>query len=208
MAASSFRVVSMSRTCGMFSRMTGESVSRAAAMQGSAAFFAPLMRTVPRSGSPPRITNLSMNESLHGYCSGECASQVLTGRARENESTTEDTEDTEEIFVSRLCLRQCYSVANMTVRFLQSGNGLGSAYARGQHHDRDWGSIAAGCESVAGGVVIGSSRLFQDADRALDEFLVLGPDVDHEVAVDVAEARHGPGRDHIQNHFVGRACFH
>src|SRR5579864_3335861 len=29
-------------------------------MQGSAAFFAPLMRTVPRSGSPPRITNLSI----------------------------------------------------------------------------------------------------------------------------------------------------
>ena len=42
-------------------------------MQGSAAFFAPLTRTVPSSGSPPRITNLSMNESLHGYCSGEFA---------------------------------------------------------------------------------------------------------------------------------------
>ena len=36
------------------------SVSRAAAMQGSAAFLAPLTRTVPSSGSPPRMTNLSM----------------------------------------------------------------------------------------------------------------------------------------------------
>ena len=45
MAASSFRVVSNSRTCGMFSRVTGSSVSNAAAMHGSAAFFAPLMRT-------------------------------------------------------------------------------------------------------------------------------------------------------------------
>src|SRR3954447_4583100 len=60
MAASSLRVVSMSRTCGMFSRMTGSSVSRAAAMAGSAAFLAPLMRTVPSRGFPPRITNLSM----------------------------------------------------------------------------------------------------------------------------------------------------
>ena len=54
------RSVSMSRTWGMFSRMTGSSVSRAAAMAGSAAFLAPLMRTVPSSGLPPRMTNLSM----------------------------------------------------------------------------------------------------------------------------------------------------
>ena len=60
MAESSLRVVSMSRTCGMFSRITGSSVRRAAAMAGSAAFLAPLMRTVPSRGLPPRITNLSM----------------------------------------------------------------------------------------------------------------------------------------------------
>ena len=38
----------------------GSSVSRAAAMQGSAAFFAPLTRMVPSSGSPPRMTSLSI----------------------------------------------------------------------------------------------------------------------------------------------------
>src|ERR1700722_2211459 len=54
----------MSRTWGMFSRMTGWSVRSAAAMQGSAAFFAPLTRTVPSSGSPPRITNLSMTRFI------------------------------------------------------------------------------------------------------------------------------------------------
>ena len=46
----------------MFSRMTGSSVSSAAAMAGSAAFFAPLIRTVPSSGLPPRMTNLSIGE--------------------------------------------------------------------------------------------------------------------------------------------------
>src|SRR5438128_4675027 len=50
----------MSRTSGMFSRMTFSSVRRAAAIAGSAAFLAPLMRTVPSSGLPPRITNLSI----------------------------------------------------------------------------------------------------------------------------------------------------
>src|ERR1035441_9281945 len=60
MAASRRRVVSMSRTCGIFSRMTGSSVSKEAAMAGRAAFLAPLMRMVPRSGLPPRMTNLSI----------------------------------------------------------------------------------------------------------------------------------------------------
>src|ERR1700749_4513438 len=60
METSSLRSVSMSRTCGMFSRMTSPSVRMAAAMHGSAEFFAPETLRVPRSGLPPRITNLSI----------------------------------------------------------------------------------------------------------------------------------------------------
>jgi hypothetical protein len=44
----------------MFSRMTSSSVRMAAAMQGSAEFFAPETLMVPSSGLPPRITNLFM----------------------------------------------------------------------------------------------------------------------------------------------------
>src|SRR5271165_5881629 len=50
----------MSRTCGMFSSTTGSSVSRAAAIAGKAAFFAPLTRMLPSSGLPPRMTSLSI----------------------------------------------------------------------------------------------------------------------------------------------------
>src|SRR5271155_1148593 len=84
MAARSLRVVSISRTWGIFSRITGSSVSRAAAMHGSAAFFAPPIRMVPNSGLPPRITSLSILETSflrpprhefygarYGYSSGE-----------------------------------------------------------------------------------------------------------------------------------------
>src|SRR2546423_15469330 len=60
MAASSLRVVSMSRTWGMFSRITGSCDRRGAAMQGRAPFLAPLTLIVPSSGLPPRITNLSI----------------------------------------------------------------------------------------------------------------------------------------------------
>src|SRR5579859_5954060 len=53
----------MSRTSGIFSRITGSFVRRAAAIAGKAAFLAPLMRTLPTRGLPPRITNLSIRLS-------------------------------------------------------------------------------------------------------------------------------------------------
>src|SRR5262249_45729266 len=57
---SKLRSVCMSRTSGMFSRVTASSVRMAAAMAGSAAFLAPLTRMVPTRGLPPRMTNLSI----------------------------------------------------------------------------------------------------------------------------------------------------
>src|ERR1700679_2553844 len=60
MLTRSLRSVSISRTCGMFSRMTSSSVRMAAAMQGSAEFLAPEVLMVPRRGLPPRTTNLSI----------------------------------------------------------------------------------------------------------------------------------------------------
>src|ERR1700722_10795808 len=65
MLVSSLRSVSMSRTWGMFSRMTSSSVRMAAAMQGRAEFFAPETLMVPRRGLPPRTTNLSI-KSVYG----------------------------------------------------------------------------------------------------------------------------------------------
>src|ERR1035437_7847226 len=215
----------MSRTWGTFSRMTGWSVSRAAAMQGSAAFLAPLTRTVPSSGSPPRMTNLSMDESLQGYCSGECAGGLLIGRARAkainhrghwgHRGKSPPSTRSGQVFSQRtremghpltLCYRD--GLADVAFGFLQRGGGLRSLHAGGPHHDRDRGSIAGGFESLARRVVIGCGGLFEDADGALDEFLILGPNVDHEVAIDVAETGHGSGGDHVEHHFVGGARFH
>src|SRR5437016_3394093 len=121
MAARRLRVVSMSRTCGMFSRMTGSSVSRAAAMQGSA--------------------------------------------------------------------------------------GLGAGNASGQHNQRDWRTISGGGKSTAGSFAIGSGEAFEYSDGALRKLLISREDVDHEVAVDVSQASHGPCGEHIENHFVGCSGF-
>src|SRR2546423_2466106 len=77
MAARSWRVVSMSRTWGMFSSVTGSSVSSAAAIAGKAAFLAPLTRIVPSSGLPPRITNLSTSVYAPRYAPSNCPRKVF-----------------------------------------------------------------------------------------------------------------------------------
>lgn len=57
-------MVMMSRTRGTFFRCTGSAVNKAAAIAGNAAFFAPLICTVPASGLPPEILNRSMFQAL------------------------------------------------------------------------------------------------------------------------------------------------
>ena len=70
MCASSCPMVTMSRTRGILCRCTGSAVSRAAAMAGSAEFFDPLMRTVPRSGLPPSMRSRSITgcEAVRRAC--------------------------------------------------------------------------------------------------------------------------------------------
>src|SRR5580700_11165638 len=177
----------MSRTWGMFSRMTGWSVSRAAAMQGSAAFFAPLTRTVPRSGSPPRITNLTMDGSLQGYCSGDVAAELLLGLARVRVARIKNTinhtgqgghrgkpqllaknaRNGAPGYSCSLYFCQFDGLADVAFCFFQGGGGLGFVYACGQHYYGHGSSVAGGFQSAGGCVVIGSGGLFNDADGAL-----------------------------------------
>src|SRR5260370_32477296 len=79
MNASSLLMVIRSRTFGMLCSVTCSSVSKAAAIAGSAEFFAPLISTVPRSAFPPLIKNLS----IHAFffpCRGAAPVQTLVTR--------------------------------------------------------------------------------------------------------------------------------
>src|SRR5579859_6283141 len=72
MNASSLLIVIRSRTLGRLCTATFSAVSKAAAITGSAEFFAPLIATEPRSAFPPRIKNLSIRSSqcsLRTLCS-------------------------------------------------------------------------------------------------------------------------------------------
>src|ERR1044072_6377892 len=56
----------MSRTYGRLCRITVSPLSNAAAMQGKAEFFAPLIETRPRNSRPPVMRNLSMSGQIRG----------------------------------------------------------------------------------------------------------------------------------------------
>ena len=86
MCASSLPMVMMSRTRGILSSSTRSLVRSAAAIAGSAAFFAPLMRTEPSSGLPPSISSLSMWVVPCGLrCFGvvKCVVDMSVGLAQE-----------------------------------------------------------------------------------------------------------------------------
>jgi len=70
-------MVTMSRTWGMLWRVTGSRVNRAAAMSGSAEFFAPPISTRPFRGWPPRMQNLSISSQVHLF--RESAAEIATG---------------------------------------------------------------------------------------------------------------------------------
>src|SRR5881227_3622352 len=61
MNASNLLIVTRSRTFGTLRTTTLSAVSSAAAIAGSAEFFAPLIATAPRSAFPPLIRNLSIH---------------------------------------------------------------------------------------------------------------------------------------------------
>src|SRR5882762_344770 len=99
-------------------------------------------------------------------------------------------------------------LADVAPGFFQGGTGSGAGNASSQHNQRDWRTISGGGKTTAGSFAIGSGDAFENADGALSKLLISREDVDHEVAVDVSQASHGPCGQHIENHFVGRAGFH
>src|SRR5579884_1237757 len=238
MAASSLRVVSMSRTCGMFLRMTGSSVSRAAAIAGKAAFLAPLARMVPSSGDPPRITNLSMLNRFPGttsriaspmghvlsaalsYCNGEVSGRFEVPVNRKG--TTGWNEISPQrgprkiVAAGRLksesgcpLQRTCRSDGLASVAACKAKS-TNRSLARNSSFQHDQGKRDASgrFEGAFGGSAIDAGSCLQDGNSTLQQFFVLQVDIHHEVVVDVAKPGHGPGGKYIQNHFLSRTSFH
>src|SRR5579864_755940 len=193
METSRLRSVWMSRTSGIFSRMTGSSVRMAAAIAGSAAFLAPLMRMLPTSGFPPRITNLSISVCWatpafgSRFPSRKPIEILLTLRRRRSEHFKSDAGE---------------GLSDIAVDFFESLFCLRPAGSCLEHDQRDRHLATGGFEGLGRGLPVYPGCLLQDAEAALDQLLVGRTDIDHQIAIDVSEPGHGAGAQHVQHHLL------
>ena len=77
-----------------------------------------------------------------------------------------------------------------------------------EHDDGDGDGLACGLDGADRGVAVDVADLHQHADAALDQLGVLHVHVDHQVVVHVAEAGHGAGGDHVEDHLLGGRGLH
>ena len=73
------------------------------------------------------------------------------------------------------------------------------------HDDRDLDVPARPAEQFVGGVVADAGDDADDAPGAVLQLLRVGLDVDHQVAVGLADAHHRDGGQHVQHH-LGRGA--
>src|SRR5690349_14838623 len=144
-------MVRISRTRGTRCRVTGSSVSKAAASAGSAEFFEPLVEISPFSETPPVITNLSMEILFLRGLFGERPRHASAGRGQA---------------VLRLFARHA-----------------GFAHHNGRAH-----AIAAGGEQFRRAIRTDAGALGNDAAGALDQLVIGGLNVHHQVAVYITQA--------------------
>src|SRR5579864_5665784 len=85
---------------------------------------------------------------------------------------------------------------------------LGAGDAGFQHDEGDGDVVAGGFQGIVSLLAINIGSVLEDGDSALGKLAVLQTQIDHEVAIDVAETGHGTSGNHVQNHLLGGAGFH
>ena len=98
--------------------------------------------------------------------------------------------------------------AQHSVGFMQEAVGGEDVALIMVHDDGEFDLAAGGFEEVQGGVAGEAGEAGDDAGGAVDEFGVFGGvDIDHEVAVGLADADHGEGGDAVEDELGGGAGF-
>src|SRR5437762_10162311 len=118
-------------------------------MQGSAAFFAPLTRTVPSSGSPPRITNLSMKSPCRHIVAGN-TEEIVDGKGT---GAGDEHRVAALLLFCDLVFCDLNRPAHVALGCLQSGGSHRPGDASSQHYEGNRGAISTGFEGTTGGVV-------------------------------------------------------
>src|ERR1700730_11459273 len=170
MNASSLLMVMRSRTLGILWRVTGSFVSSAAAIAGNAEFFAPLMATVPSSGLPPLIRNLSMRANQT-----KCEMRTVSPLMRLNEFRP-----------SPLLTQRC---TQMSFRIAQSFCCVSGVHLQFQHHQRHPQVVSRLTQSVFRSRQTLAAGVRQDAHHSLRNLAIRCFHIDHQVFINVSKAR-------------------
>src|SRR6516225_2177571 len=182
MNASSLLMVTRSRTLGTFRTTTLSEVSSAAAITGSAEFFAPLTATLPRSAFPPLIRNLSIFHSAFFLRH----SPLVTGHVAHL------TKGNPQIVPCRFHSLPCLFRRNSQL----------------QHHQRNAHVVSRRPQSVFRRRHISSACLRQNPQRPLRNLLICLNYINHQVFINMSKPRHRRGTQHVEHHFLRRPCLH
>ena len=148
-------------------------------MAGSAAFFAPLIRTVPSSLRPPWILNLSMFAYPRSCrVSSAC---FLAQRASAWRTFAA------VLAASMLC------ASRKRARIRRSPF---------QHHQRRGQIVSRLTQGVFRRRRVHSGGLLEDPRAAPPQLLICQRDVHHPVLIDPADAHHRSSRKQVQHHFL------
>src|ERR1019366_1388880 len=182
-------MVRISRTRGTRSSVTASSVNRLAASAGSAEFFEPLVGISPRRTDPPVITNLSMKPFQ-----SQASTRVSTRQTR--------------VSAPQCPLSFAQRLSNAPARCGQTPLRLCPRDAGLAHHDGGSPAHPAPRQQLEGALRRNPRCLRDDAPGAIHKLLVLRLDVDHQVAVNVAQPDERPCGEHVQYQFLRRARLH
>src|SRR5579863_9778831 len=103
-------------------------------------------------------------------------------------------------YVSEVLLLDGFT--HVATRILESFDCFTAGDARFQHYKCDRYPITGGFKRSFSFCAWHSGCAFEDGDAALGQFLVLYVNVNHQIAIDIAEPGHGSGGEHIQYHFL------
>src|SRR6266850_3568906 len=216
MNASSLLMVIRSRTFGMLCSVTGSAVSSAAAIAGSAEFFAPLIATVPRSAFPPLIKNLSMPfrcrhlSSLLRRSSLYCFSFASFLPFLFSSLLFVTSLFSVSLCLCDLCVNSFFSfphrLSHLSPHRLQFLPRLRRPHSPLQHHHRHSHVVSRRPQSVFRGRHLLPARLRQDPQRPVRQLLICQHHVDHQVLIHMPQPRHHRRTQHVQHHLLRRSC--
>src|SRR6267142_2692587 len=209
MNASSLLMVIRSRTFGMLCSVTFSAVSNAAAITGSAEFFAPLIATVPRSAFPPLIRNLSI-PSLYAAAAFRPALFPFIG-----DGIVPTDRDVPiflfPILLCVLCALCVESFSSFSQRRPQISPGPRNLFPRFsrpnsflQHHQSHAQIVSPGTLCLFRCRHTFPARLRQNPQRPLRKLLIRQHHVDHQVFIHMPQPSHHRCTEHVQHHFLRR----